>query len=257
MKTKINSLLLGALLLVTAFLSPGCSFFTEEESQVQIVLTDSLQTENTTLAVTNQSTDTVIVWLTLSVYTDTMANYYVQNVNSIFGITGSGAVGSFNLAPGDTLYYTSELAISGNLCFGTQALNCPSTQYPEGTNIFEFCLNNNATGVMQQESTEISCISGVHSFLIGNLIGDNWIVTTGLDTVRHFRNAILGSNSNIPGVFPTGCTNCTNQDGAQVCVPALQFDTPNTQPICIIQRPANENGGLVICTFKGFTTFNK
>lgn len=229
----------------------GCSYFTEEVVTTQ---TDTLQVPAiTTLCVANGTNDTVTVWLTLSVFTDTMANYYVQNVDSIFGITDSGSVGSFQLPPFDTLFYQSPLALSGNLCFGGQAINCPSTQFPNGTNIYEFCLNNNACGTYQQESVEISCVAGVNSYLAGRLIGDNWIVTTGIDTVRYFSNDTLGANTGRYGVFPTGCTNCTNQQGAPVCSPALPFDQPNTNSICIIQRPASNSGGFIFCTFNGFT----
>jgi hypothetical protein len=208
--------------------------------------------QNTTLMVTNTSVDTVQVWLTLSIYTDSLSNYFVQNVNAIYGIIDSGAAGSFNLAPGDTLSYTSPLALSGNLCFGGQAVNCPTTQFPYATNIFEFCLNNNF-GIAPQESVEISCIAGVNSFLIGNLKGPNWIVTTGIDTVRVFKNGTIGNNSGRYGVFPTGCTNCTNTAGAPTCTPSVLMDIPNDNTICIIQRPAAQIGGTVICTFAGFT----
>lgn len=210
-------------------------------------------TPSTALCVTNQTDDTVLVWLTLSVYGDTMGPYYVQDVQGIFGIPNSGSIGSFLLAPNDTLCYQSTLALSGNLCFGGQPVNCPSTQFPTATNIFEFTLNNNACGEYQQESVEISCVAGVNSYLKGRLLGDGWIVTTNIDTVRYFANDTLGNNRNRYGVFPTGCTNCTNQQGAPSCSPALTFEAPNDQPICIIQRPANLSGGSVICTFNGFT----
>jgi len=210
------------------------------------------QNTNTTLYVVNQSTDTVEVWLTLSQYSGSLKNYFVQDVKGIFGIKTIGSSGMFILAPNDTVSYQSLLALSGNICFGGQAINCPTTDYPTGTNIFEFCLNNNF-GVAPQESVEISCVSGVNSFISGELSNYNWIVTTGIDSIQNFNNGALGNNSNRYGVFPTGCTNCTNQQGAPICNPSLPFDAPNTIPICIIQRPANLLGGSVFCKFTGFT----
>lgn len=66
----------GILILIAAFvvfaLTASCKggMFNDDSN------TDS--TNATTLYVTNQSDDTVEVWLTISIYTDTMAAYYVQ-----------------------------------------------------------------------------------------------------------------------------------------------------------------------------------
>ena len=250
MKNLLKKLLLTASIFLGVLMFDSCSVENVTEIKTELVLNDS--TENTELFVVNNTDDTVNVWLTLGIYTDSLKNYFVQNVSGIFGITDSGAVGTFALAPNDTLAYTSVLALSGNLCFGGPPLNCSTMDFPYATNIFEFCLNNNF-GLNPQESVEISCIAGVNSYLVGNLIGNNWQVTEGIDTVRVFRNANFGENSGLCGVFPTGCTNCTNQAGAPICTPALPFDKPNDKPICIIQRPAVGSGGQVICTFSGFT----
>ncbi len=251
MKSNFFKMQFFAFLILMAGMTMGtfeaCTSVCEEE-QIELI---NQAPQNTELMVTNTTKDTVTAWLTLNIYTDTLDNYFVQNVQSIFGIADSGAAGSFKLAPGDTLTYVSPLALAGNLCFGGQPVNCSNSQFPYGTNIFEFCLNNNF-GVNPQESVEISCIAGVNSFLIGNLLGPNWIVTTGIDTVRVFKNGMLGQNTGRCGVFPTGCTNCTNQQGAPTCTPAIPFDRVNDKPICIIQRSANQSGGSVICTFNGY-----
>ena len=222
------------------------------KEKTEIAITDTI--ENTELLLVNNTYDTIRSWLTLSIYTDTLKNYFVQNVIGIFGIPDSGSSGNFMLLPKDTLSYTSLLGLSGNLCFGGPPLNCPNKHFPYATNIFEFCLNNNF-GVNPQESVEISCVAGVNSYLIGKLTGPNWIVTTGIDTVTVFRNASYGNNTGLYGVFPTGCTNCTNREGAPACQDSLRPDQPNTQPICIIQRPAVGSGGAVVCLFNGFTPY--
>lgn len=206
-----------------------------------------------TLSVSNASLDTVDVWLTLSVFEDsTTASKYVQQVDGIFGMTGSEPFGSFKVAPGDTLSYTPGKAISGNLCFGTQPLNCPNDLWPHATNIFEFALNNNLAPA-SQETVEISCVSGVNSLMEGYLVGPGWTVTTGIDTVRRFENGPFGDNRKRYGVFPTGCTDCTDQDGAPSCAFPLPFEKPNTSKICLLQRPATIGGGKVYCTFKNYT----
>lgn len=210
-------------------------------------------TESTSLVVINESVDPVVVWLTLSVFTDsTTASKYVQQVDGIFGMTGTNPFGSFTLDPGDTLSYTPIKAISGNLCFGTQPMNCPTKETPKGTNIFEFALNNDLAPA-SQETVDISCVGGVNSLLEGFLVGSGWNVTTKIDTVRTFLNGPFGDNRNRYGVFPTGCTGCTDQVGATLCDPLVPFEKPNTTKICLFQRPATIGGGQVYCTFKNFT----
>lgn len=253
---KINKLGILGTIIIFWF----CGFLISclsETNEVVLVNEPTPQVETTgytTLVLTNNTNDTISTWLTLSGYTDTLKNYYVQNVNGIFGITDSGLVGNFKLLPQDTLTYQSTMALSGNICFGGQPINCPNTQFPTGLNIFEFTINNRAIDTLGSESVEISCVNGVNSWIVGNLVGNGWEVTKGMDTIRTFKNATLGNNTGLPGVFPTGCTNCTNQQGATICTnPALPFDKPNDKPICIISRPSTIKGGFVICTFNGFT----
>lgn len=211
------------------------------------------QTAPSTLFVANESLDTVDVWLTLSVFNDSVtASKYIQQVDGIFGMTGSEPFGSFKLPPGDTLSYTPDKAISGNLCFGTQPLNCPNPKWPRATNIFEFALNNNLAPA-SQETVEISCVAGVNCIMEGFLVGPGWTVTTGIDTVRTFINGPFGNNRNRYGVFPTGCTDCTDQNGAPLCDPLVPFEKPNKNKICLLQRPASIGGGEIYCTFKNFT----
>lgn len=210
-----------------------------------------LISQGTSLCVVNNTSDTIDAFLTLSVYTDTMAKYYIQNVNGIFGMDTTGTVGMFTIMPNDTVIYLNDtMALSGNICFGGQPTNCPTSIFPKGTNIFEFTINNQKCGLYQQESVEISCVAGVNSYMVGNLKGTGWIVTTGIDTVTTFSNNTLGNNTGRVGVFPTGCTNCTNHKGAPTCT---QLEKPNDKPICIIQRPAIGAYGVLICTFNGYT----
>lgn len=124
--------------------------------------------QNTTLQITNESSDSVLVYLTLS----KQDNRFVQDVNGIFGIKQTGLVGSFYLQSHDTVSYRSTLEFSGNIGFGTQGLNCKDSTWKNGVNIFEFNLNE------PQESIDISCVGGVNCIMSADLIGGTtWSAT--------------------------------------------------------------------------------
>lgn len=202
----------------------------------------------TTLALINTTSDSVLIYLTLSGYPDSIAANYVQNVDSIFGITQTGLVGTFYLHASDTLTYTSNLYFSGNLSFGTPPLNCPDSAWPTGMSIFEFNLNE------PQESIDISCMAGVNCIMSVDLIkGPDWAATPSFPNVRHMQNDSMGKNTNLLGVYPYGCTNCTNTEGKQAC--QSPADTPDSSAICNPTRAKGANGGVVQVTFKGYTNY--
>jgi hypothetical protein len=218
----------------------SCTYVKEE---VEVVITDSL---NTTLAVYNASQDSVLTYLTLGGGYDST---FVQNVNGIFGITQSGLVGSFYIQPGDTLFYQSSLKLSGNIGFGSQGVNCFSTQWPTGVNIFEFNLNEN------QESMDISAMGGVNSIMsVQNIGGPSWAATPAFPDVRLYYNDTMWKNTNKLGVFPYGCTTCTDTIGKQLC--QTPNETPDSTHICNPTRAAGVRGGLVLLTFKGYTNIH-
>lgn len=203
--------------------------------------------DSTEMLIVNQSKDSVLVYLTLSGYPDSVAPLYVQNVNGIFGIADSGLVGSFYLQPNDTLSYLSPKMLSGNLCFGTQPLNCSTREWPTGTSFFEFNLNE------PQESIDISCVGGVNSIIEVELIGGpNWVANI-YDNVRKINNDSMYKNTNLVGVYPYGCTNCTNDEGKQPC--QTPSEKPDSLPICTPTRAKGENGGKVLVKFKGYTNY--
>lgn len=214
------------------------------EIKEEIVVTET-ESSTTQLSVTNSTEDSVLVFLTLSGYpaNDTL---HVKSVNNIFGIQDSGLVGSFYLQAGDTVSYTSTKWFSGNLGFGTQPINCTVTTWPTGTNPFEFNLNNN------QESVDISAIGGVNCLLSVNLIGGPaWAATPTHPDVRFFYNDSMWQNSDLIGVYPYGCTNCTNTQGKDSC--QTPNEKPNALPICNPTRAAYAHGGTVLVNFKGYT----
>jgi len=215
------------------------------EIKEEIVINDNLQLANTELTLVNNTKDSLLVYLTLSGYpaSDTI---HVKNVNGIFGITGSGLVGSFYLAAKDSVSYTSMLWFSGNVSFGGQPINCFTATWPTGVNPFEFNLNNN------QESIDISAMGGVNCLLSIDLIGGPaWQASPSYPDVRYFYNDSMWKNSGLIGVYPYGCTNCTNTEGKQAC--QTPNEQPNSKPICTPTRAADVHGGRVVVIFNGYT----
>ena len=222
----------------------SCSTSTVVEESISVA--DSLHlASNTELVLVNNSEDSVLVFLTLSGYPASDSSKYIQNVNGIFGIKQTGLVGSFYLGAKDTVAYSSYKWFSGNVSFGAQPINCFTKAWPTGINPFEFNLNDG------QESIDISAIGGVNCILHVDLLGGPaWMASHKYPDVRCFHNDTLYGNTGKVGVFPYGCTNCTDTLGRQPCqVPSA---IPNTAPICNPTRAAGEHGGIVIVTFEKF-----
>ena len=58
-------------------------------------------------------------------------------------------------------------------------------------------------------------------------------------------------NTGIYGVFPYGCTNCTNTQGKQSC--QTPNEKPNTEKIGTPTRNTNKKGGKIRISFLGYT----
>lgn len=235
MKPRI-ALIFFSIIAVTSAIILSLTFITSEDSRVK----------NTELKLVNSSNDTVLVYVTLSGYAGKEKKEFVQNVDGIFGMTQTGLVGNFSLAPNDSVSYTSKLRFSGNLSFGTQGLNCPDSTWSTGVNLFEFNVNE------PQESIDISCIAGVNSIIGVDLIGGpDWVATPSFPNVRHMQNDSMNKNTNLVGVYPYGCTNCTNTQGKQSC--QSPSETPDSTAICNPTRATNKRGGTVRVNFIGYT----
>jgi hypothetical protein len=205
--------------------------------------------KSTELLVVNETTDSVVVYLTLGADTN-----YVTNVNGIYGITTTGLQGFFILAPHDTVSYTSQpKGFSGNLSFNTPPLNCPTKQFPTGINIFEFALNNNFKSIKYaQETIDISCVAGVNSRIgcqIDSLGG--WNAGNGIDKFTMFENSFIYDNVGRIGVYPYGCDSCSKIYQPPICSNLLKPSEPQKQNTCNIQRDANKKGGKVYVIYKG------
>lgn len=202
---------------------------------------------NTELRVVNETQDSVLLFLTLSGYDSAQAPSYVQNVNGIFGCSQTGLNGQVWLHAQDSVSYTSLLYLSGNISFGTPPLNCPTSTWKTGMNLFEFNLNE------PQESIDISCMAGVNCIMRVDLIGGPSWPANIIPDPRVLQNDSMYKNTNRVGVYPYGCTDCTDTSGRQAC--QYPTDTPNTDAICNPTRAKGDRGGLVRVAFKGYTNW--
>lgn len=208
--------------------------------------------ENTTLCVLNNSNDTVTAYLTIGSIGDTN---YVQSTIGIFGIIEVGTQNSFTIAPNDTLGYMSPTGkgFNGNLSFGVPPQNCPdTTQLPNGINLFEFALNN-AFNINGQETIDISCVSGVNSYITVTMFNAGaW--NNGADTVTTFKNSSIYNNTGLTGVYPFGCDSCVGiTPHTPFCQGHKPYAVPQSSNICNVQRNSTSNGGAVLVQFNGFT----
>lgn len=219
----------------------------------------------TALIVTNASSESVTVWLTLGSTAGTVQD--VSKVDwdvTITQVPNNLRQGSFTLAAGQSTsaFSSNKLGFGGNVGFGSIAPNCPSATYPNGVNIAEFMLNNAYQAKTQQnpqESIDISCNMGVNASIEMSMTGGaaDWTAYNPEDpqkpqTVTSFSNLALGKNSNVVGIYPANCPNCTSAQSPPMCGKNGPSETPSTYPVCQIGRAASDNGGTVTITFNGW-----
>lgn len=197
----------------------------------------------------NHSDDTVLVWVTLGATPGCL-----QDVTQIpFVTSGSGLVGSFYLAPGDSTveYAPDSLGFNGVFSFNAQPNNCPDTvQYPTGVNQYEFIVNNSFQEGSPQESINISCVHGVNCVIrVDMLTKNSFNAGPTIPTIASFANTMNRNDVNIPGVYPYGCTHCTDYIGAPSCIPLPQPVCKDST--CQVQRPANQSDGLIKVIYLG------
>ncbi|WAC27340.1 hypothetical protein [Ancylobacter sp. SL191] len=215
----------------------------------------SSQTE---LIVTNATTESVTVWLTLGATAGCISN--VSDVG--WGITAEAPLqGYFTLQPGtaNSVSYISPQGVgfNGNITFGTPPLNCATPSWPEGVNIAEFILNNAFQGSNAMETVDISAVAGVNAMIAFHLHGGgSWSASSAYPKVTSFSNSAIGDNVGRVGVYPYGCDDCTASVAPPACANppknAPNPIVPQTDPICNVQRDASKSGGMVSITFLGY-----
>jgi hypothetical protein len=186
----------------------------------------------------------------------------VQDVNAIPLVTDpvNRLQGWFLLPDGATKAYAPPQGqgISGNFCFGSPPLNCPTEEYRNGVNLAEFILNNSVQGSGAQETIDISCVAGANALITFAMIGGGtWNAGSSQPAVSQFANKALKQNTGLVGVFPCGCDNCTSrakppQPSCPASPPPPAYEDCQSLPICNVQRDATSSGGDVEVIFQGF-----
>ena len=205
----------------------------------------------TTLHARNDSDKSVTVYITLG-----MPPGCVHDVAQITGVPIvrlQPLMGHFELAPKQlvTLTAPAGMGFNGNFSFNTPPLNCPTPSLPDGVVLAEFIINN---GFQQygQETIDISCVAGSNALLAFEMSATDWTSNFGkITSIQKIENGTRLDNTGRVGVFPYGCDNCTSSDNPPTCV-GKQSQYANKEPICNVQRPANNNqGGTLTVVYKG------
>ena len=154
---------------------------------------------------------------------------------------------------GDTTTLYGAVVSFGADNYGCEAAISHGWQY--GVNIFEFTVNTPSTG---NESTDLSCLDGLNSFLMLTVSDtSNWIAGGNV-----FKNPAkncfpLERNCGIVGVYPYHCDVCidTLTPPHPVCFPWINPEKScSNNPVnnCQLDR-ATVRGGNITCEFLGFT----
>jgi hypothetical protein len=222
-----------------------CEFYLGDRWSVNI----EKETKMTQLEIKNTSGEDVVVWITLGATSGCL-----QDVAKIPWITsGSGAQGSFTLKAGDTAkaWAPSNLGFNGVLSFGTVPLNCPTDEFPNGINIFEFIINNGFQTGNPKETLDISCVAGANALLsVGLSEGGAWDAGPTEPDVKSFQNDAIYKNTGNVGVFPFKCDTCTGSVNPPNCGDGKHPATPQGNAICNVQRTPGTDG-LVVVSFTG------
>lgn len=201
----------------------------------------------TVLSISNGTSDAVTVYFTLGASAE---NITLAEIPFLAQVPGNSLQGWFSLQPRKAVEVTPPVGktLIGNVCFGGPPINCPAPGFPTAVNLFEFALNLSDG----QETIDISCVAGVNALLKVALSGGGgWNAGSTEPSVTAFNNAAPGANTGLVGVYPIGCDVCTASDNPPSCSPAVPPETPQSQPICNVQRDASALGGTVAVTFSG------
>ncbi|MBA3994048.1 MAG: hypothetical protein C0469_11025 [Cyanobacteria bacterium DS2.3.42] len=258
--------------------------------------------QTTSVKLENNDNRPVKIFFTLGVVdgceTNVQAIFPTMQLNTP-GVTTIGYVTlQPNGRPGDSIISNSPSCYSGSFSAESVRINCSTDKFPNGQSLAEFIVNNGFQAGSPQETVDISCVAGSNAIWKFNLDDGqaDWTVTTDTRTtpattkkVRSIQNDDIYKNLGDIGVFPFGCTNCTNNLGVPCCAPpatpgsnmnsanppgceqqgtGVSFPPPPSTtwnpnppqyavcnptwaPICNVQRPASCNGGQITITYMG------
>ncbi len=209
----------------------------------------------TEFKIKNNWNHSVKVYLTLGVGTG-----FISNINDIPFITNvtNPHQGYFTLDAGAGVSYSPPegMTFSGNVCFNTPPINCPTNDFPLASNLGEFSLNNYAQNPNNQETIDISNVAGANSYMEFSLEGGGtWNAGSTQPTVTSFKNGKLGDNVGQVGVYPFACDDCTASVSPPTCSStpegAPNPPVPQKDAICNVQRASAAAGGTVTLSYLG------
>lgn len=212
----------------------------------------------------------------------TAAPLDVQTVFPNMTYVGAGTtLGVMKLTPALTKHSSITTKFAGPLSatFSVGYFNplCPTNITPNGVNVAEVIINNSCQSVTApQETMDISLVNGLNSLFKFSVVGNSFSTVTNTsvtpNTVVNLNSisnkSLFSQNFSVPGVYPYGCTNCTNSAGAQTC-PVAGFPMPpastfvqNPPPYgscnpsqfigCNMSRNANtQSGGTITLQYLG------
>lgn len=267
-----------------------------------VVAPGSCASQTTSVTLRNRTNKPIKIFFTLGVVngclTDVQAIFPTMQLNT----PGVTTIGFVTLNPqgqaGDSISSSNASCYSGSFSAESVRINCSTDKFPEGQSLAEFIVNNGFQAGTPQETVDISCVAGVNAIWKFSLDGgqSDWSTTTDTRTtppttkvIKQMQNGDLYQNIGKPGVFPFGCTNCTNYLGVPCCAPPATAGSnpnsanppgceqqgsgvtfpppPSTQwnpspppyaqcnpdyaPICNVQRPASCNGGTITVDYMG------
>ncbi len=267
-----------------------------------VAATGSCASQTTGVTLQNKDNKPVKIFFTLGVVTGCESNVQAIFPTMQLNTPGVTTIGYVTLNPkgtaGDSISSTSASCYSGSFSAESVRINCSTDKFPNGQSLAEFIVNNGFQAGSPQETVDISCVAGSNAIWKFDLDGgqSNWTVTTDTRTtpattkvVKSMQNNDIYDNVGDIGVFPFGCTNCTNNLGVPCCAPPAtagsnmnsanppgceqqgsgvsfppppstnwnpnppQYTTcnPTWAPICNVQRPASCNGGVITISYMG------
>jgi filamentous hemagglutinin family protein len=209
----------------------------------------------TKIKLTNQNSKDVTAYITLGATTGCVVDVTKIIFSEEVELTKvSKLMGHFTLKGNTSLYLSAPNGegFNGNISFNTPPMNCKSTDLPNGMNVAEFIVNNGFQGINSQETIDNSCVAGANAKIKFSMDADDWATNSGNIKVSEFENNAWDKNTDIIGVFPYGCDNCTASVSPPDCV-GKQPQYASSTPICNVQRSAENNkGGTLEITFIEF-----
>jgi hypothetical protein len=258
--------------------------------------------QTTGVTLKNKDNNPIKIYFTLGVVSGCETNVQAIFPTMQLNTPGVTTIGYVTLNPqgqaGDSISSTSASCYSGSFSAESVRINCSTDKFPFGQSLAEFIVNNGFQAGSPQETVDISCVAGANAIWNFDLDGgqSDWTVTTDTRTtpaktkvVKTMQNNGIYGNVGAIGVFPFGCTNCTNNLGVPCCAPPAvagsnmnsanppgceqqgtgvsfppppstswnpnppQYTTcnPTWAPICNVQRPASCNGGTIVISYMG------